>query len=216
MAKKSKDQAAAAAAELNAKLAASQQENKVENQIETVEDQARPVIKAEDVYSLSTEAIEAAIADGFIRWNGGTPESAGTRESSVTDVTITKDKSPTKKDEDQPYEKLEALTFEGMVLLSGGKAEPAVLRGDAKVDPRKAEERVKGAPDFFNYGLDLEVKRNLRKVLEQSISGPEKGIMKMAKVLFELKMAKSMDAAIAQARAQYEANLAAQAEPDTE
>src|SRR5262245_52560870 len=176
----------------------------------------RPVIKAESAYNLESAVIEQALADGWVRWSGGTPQVAGTRETAHTDVTISADKSPTKKEETQPYEKLEAITFEGMVLLAGGKAEPAVLRGDEKVDPRTAEERIKGVPDHFNYGLDLEVKRNLRKALETEISGPEKAILKMAKIMLDLKMAKNLDAAIATARKQYEEEMAEAAEGETE
>lgn len=176
----------------------------------------RAAVSAEAAYNLTSEAIEAGIAEGFIRWAGGTPTVPGTRKTALTDVTISKDKSPTKREETQPYEKLEAITFEGMVMLAGGKAEPAVLRGEEKVDPRTAEERIKGAADHFNYGLDLEVKRNLRKALETEISGPEKAILKMAKALFELKLAKNMDAAIAKARKQYEEEMAEQSADDSE
>lgn len=190
----------------------------VEVQIETVE--ARKVVIAEDAYNLTTDQIDAAIREGWIRWAGGIPRgekaTAGTRTTAVTDVTIKKDKSPTKRDETQPYEKLEAISPEGMVLLAGGKLEPAVLRGDEKVDPRTAEERIKGACDHYNYGLDLEVKRNLRKALENEISGPEKAIRKLAQALVDLKMAKNLEQAIVKARAQYEAELAEGGTDETE
>lgn len=150
----------------------------------TATESARGVIPATAVYNLSQEQIDAAIEAGEIR-QGTEP----------VDVTIKADSSPTKKDEKQPYEQLLALTWEGMVLLSGGKAEPQADRGDSKVDTRTETEKAKGAPDHFNYGLDLEVKRNLRRQLETEISGPAKVIERTAKLLFDQKMFPSLDAA---------------------
>lgn len=200
--------------------------NTTTTEAEVIEVVVRAAIKAEQVYNLSTDQIDAAIVEGWLRWSGGTPGErnadstwinavAGTRVTALTDVTISADKSPTKREEKLPYEKLEAVSFEGMVLLAGGKAEPAVLRGDAKLDPRSAEERIKGVPDHFNYGLDLDVKRNLRKALEGEISGPEKAIAQIAKGMLAAKMAKSLPAALAMARTQYEAFMAAEGSEET-
>lgn len=149
-----------------------------------VNDGTREVIPASTVYNLTDEAIQAAIDAGDIAASG-----------EAVDVTIKADSSPTKKDEKQPYSKLVAITWEGMVLLSGGKAEPAHPRGDSKVDQRTEAESAKGAPDHFNYGLDLEVKRMLRRQLEVEISGPAKVIEKTAKMLFDQKMFGSLDLA---------------------
>jgi hypothetical protein len=185
-----------------------------------VEVAVRPVVTAETAYGLSTDQIDAAIKAGYIRWAGGIPrgekKSEGSRESSVTPVTIKAGVSPTKQDETQSYEKLEAITDVGEVLLAGGKAEPAILRGDEKVDPRSPEERAKGSVDHFNYGLDLEVKRAIRKALENEISGPEKAIQRMAKVFLDLKLAKNLEQALAKARKQYEDEIAEQGETDTD
>lgn len=195
-----------------AELLNSEKETKMTEVVTTVEVEARKVVIAEDAYNLTTDQITAALAEGFIRWAGGIPRgdkaTVGTRTTAVTDVTISADKSPTKKAETQPYEKLEAISAEGMVLLSGGKLEPAVLRGDEKIDPRTAEDRIKGACDHYNYGLDLEVKRMLRKALENEISGPEKAIRKLAQAMVDLKMAKNFEQALVKARKQYEEELA--------
>ena len=194
-----------------------------EQKMETVQDvqvsESRAVVTAENAYNLTTEQIQQALAENMVRWAGGIPRgekaTPGTRETSITDVTISADKSPTKKAEAQPYEKLEAISPEGMVLLSGGKLEPAVLRGDEKIDPRSDADRIKGACDFFNYGLDLEVKRNLRKALETEISGPEKAIRKLAQALVDLKMAKNLEQALVKARKQYEEELASGGDDST-
>jgi hypothetical protein len=162
-------------------VADARKDTKMENTNEQI---ARDIIPATTVYNLSQDAIDAAINDGHIAVS---PD--------AVDVTIKADSSPTKRDEKQPYQQLVAITFEGMVLLSGGKAEPAAPRGDAKVDARTETEKSKGAPDHFNYGLDLEVKRNLRRQLETEISGPAKIIERTAKLLFDQKMFPSLDAA---------------------
>jgi hypothetical protein len=159
------------------------QEAKVANETE-VAATTRETIPATTVYNLTQEQIDGAIEAGWIE--------AG---SEAVDVTIKADSSPTKRDEKQPYDQLLAITWEGMVLLSGGKAERQAPRGEAKVDARTEEEKAKGAPDHFNYGLDLEVKRNLRRQLETEISGPAKVIERTAKLLFDQKMFPSLDAA---------------------
>lgn len=158
------------------------QDTKVENT--TTEQIERDVIPATTVYNLTQDQIDAAIEAGFI---GASPD--------AVDVTIKADSSPTKRDEKQPYAQLVAITWEGMVLLAGGKAEPQTPRGDAKVDTRTEAEASKGAPDHFNYGLDLEVKRMLRRQLETEISGPAKVIEKTAKLMFDAKMFGSLDLA---------------------
>ena len=151
--------------------------------VETAEVAGRAIVPAETVYNLSTEQIIAAIEAGDIQTGG------------VVDVTVKAGAVGNVKNEAQPYQQLQAITFAGMVLLSGGKEEPQTPRGDSKVDERTDAQRDKGAPDHFNYGLDLEVKRQLRKQLETEISGPSKIIERTAKLLFEQKMFASMDAA---------------------
>jgi len=173
-------------------------------------DVVREIISAETVYNLTTEQINDALAQGWVWWENGTPENPqGSREGSVTNVTLGADKSPTKLDEIQPYQKLLGITFEGMILLCGGKAEPAALRGDTKKpDLRTDAEKQAGVADHFNYGLDLEVKRPIRKALENSLAGPDKAIRKMAQALLDLKMARNMDHALEKARKQYEEEMA--------
>ncbi len=149
----------------------------------TVTESARATVPATTVYNLTQEQIDAAIEAGDIVQGG------------IVDVTIKAGAAGNAKDEAQPYEQLLGVTFDGMVLLSGGKQEPQTPRGDDKVDGRTDEQKAKGAPDHFNYGLDLEVKRTLRKQLETEISGPSKIIERTAKLLFEQKMFPSMDAA---------------------
>lgn len=169
-----------------------QKEKKMEtNETETATATGRAVIPATTAYNLTQEQIDNAIQEGWIVAN---PE--------PVDVTIKADSSPTKKDEVQPYMQLLGITWEGMVLLSGGKAEPQAPRGDDKVDSRSEAEKAKGAPDHFNYGLDLEVKRALRRGLEQEISGPAKVIERAAKALFDAKLFGSLEAARAHVKAQ--------------
>lgn len=162
-----------------------------ETKVETTTNEqiAREVIPATAAYNLTQDQIDSAIEQGWIVANPDPVE-----------VTISANVSPTKQDESQPYMQLLGLTYEGFVLLSGGKSEPQTPRGDEKVDPRTDEQKQKGAPDHFNYGLDLEVKRNLRRQLEQEISGPAKVIEKMAKMMFDTKMAGSMDEARAKVK----------------
>jgi hypothetical protein len=161
-----------------------------DEELETVEPDGRPIIPATVIYGLSEEVLEKALADGDLRHVG------------TVKLTITKKESGTGRDEVQPYEKMRALTFEGMVLLSGGKAEHSEPRGNTKEKDKRSEEgKRKGAPDHFNYGLDLEVKRELRRNLESEIAGPAKAIEKMAKAMVENKLAKSLPEAIAKVKA---------------
>lgn len=165
----------------------------------------RDLLTAESAYTLTTEQIEQGLADGWIRWAGGTFEDAGTRETAVTNVKIgdkTKkgEKGAKKYSALQPYEKLEAISDEGEVLLSGGKRENAILRSKEKDDKRSESEKQKGSRDHFNYGLDLEIKRMIRRDVESEIAGPEQAILRMAKIMFQKGKAKSLDAAIAKVR----------------
>jgi hypothetical protein len=211
MAKKQSVVTAAAESKINKTV---DQENPVSTETidQAAEVETREAIKAEDAYKITTEQIDLALSEGHVRWAGGIPrgekQTDGDRTTALTDVTITKDKSPTKKEEVIQYEKLEAISDVGQILLSGGKLEAAVLRGDEKVDPRTEQEKLKGACDHFNYGRDLNIKRELRKMLLKQIAGPEKAIKNMAKAFLELKMAKNMEQAMIKARKEYEAGLA--------
>lgn len=165
----------------------------------------RDVLTAEVAYKLETAQIEQAIADGWIRWAGGSFEEAGTRTTAITNVKIGDktqkgEKGSKKYSSIQPYEKLEAISDEGEVLLSGGKRENAVLRSKEKEDKRTEAEKQKGSRDHFNYGMDLEMKRIIRRDVEDDIAGPERAILSMAKIMFKKGKAKSLDAAIAKVR----------------
>lgn len=161
---------------------------------------------AETAYSLETEAIESALEAGHIRWAGSEPEKPGTRETALTEVKVKADAAKGRKAGSHSYQKLEALTLEGMVILAGGKLEPQALRGDtAKADTRSDADKKKGVPDHFNYGLDLEVKRAIRRKIEGKSVDPETAIKKMAALMVKLGIAKTENAALAMARAQYEA-----------
>lgn len=150
----------------------------------TTAEVSRNIIPATEVYNLTPDQISAALEAGDIA-EGGTVN-VTIKAGALAGLT---------KDEAQPYEQLLAVTFDGMVLLSGGKQEPQTPRGEDTKDSRTDAEKAKGAPDHFNYGLDLEVKRALRKDLETAISGPSKAIEKAATALFANKLFPSLDAA---------------------
>jgi len=149
----------------------------------------RGTYAATAVYNLSADAIAAAIAEKLIA-NVGT-----------TAVTISAKIAGTKIDQFVNYEKLIALTAEGQKLLAGGKMEPATDAPESGKDERTAEQKAKGACDHFNYGFDLEVKRDLRGKLAEMIEGPAKAIAKAAQVMLDNGMADTLDEAVAMVKA---------------
>lgn len=174
-------------------------------EVETVE----TFTTAETAYGLETAAIEAGIEAGHIRWFGGE------RGKSLKAVKVKADKEKGRTAGEWSYEKLEAVDLEGMVLLAGGKLEPQTSRGDKKAeDTRTKAQKAKGVPDHFNYGLDLEVKRAIRRKIEGKTIDPEKAIEKMAALLVKFGVAKTETAALVLARKQYAEAMAAGNEPD--
>ena len=140
--------------------------------VETVTESARAPKSAVAVYSLTEDVISAAIEAGHLRAVG------------LENVTIGKKVSPTGKDETQAYEKLQACDLEGMVILSGGKIEPATDKPEEPAkDERTDEQKKTGACDHFNYGQDLAIRQQLRGVLAGDIEGPSKVIAKTAEGL---------------------------------
>jgi len=104
----------------------------------------------------------------------------------IEEVTIKAKTSPTKKDEARQFDAFYALDAEGMLLLSGGKMEPATPppAGNEK-DTRTDAEKAYGACDHFNYGRLLNVRQVERGRLEASIEGPEKQIAKLVKAMID-------------------------------
>lgn len=186
MPKKTVKKTTAAVAETNNNV----QEVSVMSATATVEAAAkRAMVPATKAYELSAEQIAAAIEAGDIANVGS------------TDVTIKVDASKTGKDEVLPYEKLVALTLDGMVLLAGGKVEPATEAPTEGKDERTDAQKQKGACDHFNYGLDLDVKRYLRRILSNEIEGPAKIIAQTAQKLVDAGLFDSLDEAVADVKA---------------
>lgn len=105
-------------------------------------------------------------------------------------VTIRKQKSPTKRDEVQPFIAYFANTVAGAITLSGGKEEPSKDAPETGDDTRTPAEKQLGACDHFNYGFGLKSYQNpIRGMLEDLIAGPEKQIAKLVKQLVDGKMA---------------------------
>lgn len=148
---------------------------------------ARSVLAASAVYGVEAETLRQAIEAGFIR-----------PASDPAEVKIKKDTSPTGKDEVQPYAKLEAVTAEGMAILTGGKIEPATPAPKEGKDERTPEQKRDGACDHFNYGLDLQIRQTIRGKLATELEGPAKTIEKLAKALLENGWADTIEDARAQ------------------
>ena len=109
----------------------------------------------------------------------------------IEEVTIKAKTSPTKKDEARPFDAFYALDAEGMLLLSGGKMEPATPAPAEGKDERTEEQKAYGACDHFNYGRLLNVRQVERGRLEASIEGPEKSIAKLVKAMIDGGLAES-------------------------
>lgn len=129
------------------------------------------MLKASAVYGVSPEDLQAALDAGFIR------------AVKDAEVTIGAKSSPTGKDEAQPYAKLEAITVEGMAVLMGGKLNASTPAPAEGKDERTDDDKRSGAADHFNYGLDLNVRQQIRQKLGAELEGPAKTIKKAAEGL---------------------------------
>lgn len=155
---------------------------------ETAKGESRGHYAATLVYGLTAEAIAEAITAGQLS-DGG-----------KTDVTISAKVTKTR-DEFVTYDKLVALTFVGQALLAGGKEAPATAAPAEGKDERTEDQKAKGACDHFNYGFDLEVKRELRGKLAELIEGPAKAIAKAATTLLDQGVADTLEEAVAMVKA---------------
>jgi hypothetical protein len=158
-----------------------------------VTDMAREILKASAVYGIPADVLSAAI------------EGKHLRVVENVEVTIGAKSSPTGKDEAQPYAKLEALDAEGMAVLMGGKLEAATPAPTEGKDERTDDQKRSGAADHFNYGLDLNVRQQIRGKLATELEGPSKTIEKAAKALVEAGMHDTVDEARAAVIAQRKA-----------
>ena len=157
----------------------------------TVAEQEKPsraMVPATVAYKLSADLIAQGIEAGDLANLGS------------TDVTISAKVSPTGKDETLPYEKLIALTAQGAILLSGGKEVPASAKPETGDDNRTDADKASGMCDYFNYGRDLEVKRELRGKLADELEGPSKIIKAAAQKLVDAKLCETLDEAIAEVK----------------
>jgi hypothetical protein len=187
MAKKS---VAAKTTKPNSRLVTSQGEVVVSNTIETGETpkgESRGHYSASVVYGLTAEQLAQGIADGLIARVGET-------------AVVIRGKGNVK-DEFVTYDKHIALNNAGENFLCGGKQEVATEKPETGEDTRTDAEKAKGAADHFNYGFDLEVKRELRAKLAELIEGPAKAIAKSAQTLFEQGVAETLDDAVAMVKA---------------
>jgi hypothetical protein len=187
MAKKS---VAAKTTKPNSRLVTSQGEVVVSNSTETVETpkgESRGHYAESVVYGLSQDQIDAAIAAESIRSVGNT-------------AVVIRGKGNVK-DEFVTYDKLIALNFDGAKLLCGGKEVVATDKPETGEDTRSDAEKLKGAADHFNYGFDLEVKRELRAKLAELIEGPAKAIAKAAQTMLDQGVAETIEDAVAMVKA---------------
>jgi len=116
--------------------------------------------------------IEAGIAAGIIVEEAATVEVSA--KASPIGVAIS-----------GPYRRFQPLTLEAMVILAGGKVEPATERPKDGPDNRTDADKAKGACDYFDYGYDLDVRADVRAALLASQEGPEKAIAKAVKGMVE-------------------------------
>jgi hypothetical protein len=161
------------------------EQNESETEPKGPQGEKREMIPATKAYGLTADQIAAAIEAGEIANVGS------------TDVTIRAKSSPTKKDEVLPYEKLVALNFDGMLLLSGGKMEPKTDAPETGKDERSDDQKLKGAADHFNYGRNLDVNREVSRLLSEQIEGPAKIIKAAAERMVAAGMFTNVDEATA-------------------
>jgi len=163
----------------------------VSNTIETTETpkgESRGHYSAETVYGLSSDQLAAAVAAGALQPTGD-PTAVVIRGKGNT------------RDEFVTYQKFVAVNFDGAKLLCGGKEVAATEKPETGDDTRSDAEKAKGAADHFNYGFDLEVKRELRAKLAELIEGPAKAIAKAAQTMLDQGVAETLDDAVAMVKA---------------
>jgi len=185
-----KKQTAVKPAKLNSQLVTSAGEVVSNTQIETGETpkgESRGHYAESVVYGLSQDQIDAAIAAESIKSVGNT-------------AVVIRGKGNVK-DEFVTYDKLVALNFDGAKLLCGGKEVVATEKPENGEDTRSDAEKLKGAADHFNYGFDLEVKRELRAKLAELIEGPAKAIAKAAQTMLDQGVAETIEDAVAMVKA---------------
>jgi hypothetical protein len=145
------------------------------------------------------DAIKSAVTNGDIR-------------EEAAEVTVSAKASPDGKEHKRGYTALRPQTFNGMLVLAGGKVEPATPKPEGK-DDRTAEQKQAGACEYFADAYDLEVRAKIRAQIIASLDGPDKAIAKAVASLTTLVEAGYMtqadfDAQIAKIRANAEATRA--------
>ncbi len=154
---------------------------------ETPKGESRGHYPATVVYGLTEDQLGNAVTNGILQLVGET-------------AVVIRGKG-TVKDEFVTYEKFIAANFEGQKLLSGGKEVIATSAPAKGEDTRSEADKAKGATDHYNYGFDLEVKRELRAKLAELIEGPAKAIAKAAQTMLDQGVAETLDDAIAMVKA---------------
>lgn len=96
----------------------------------------------------------------------------------------------------QPYEKLFAITYEGVMFLVRNKVESATAKPSGRDDDRTEYQKAPGLVDHFNYGHDLEIKRPIREEIEAQTAGPDKTILAAANRLVKGKLATDLTEAL--------------------
>ena len=163
----------------------------VSNTIETTETpkgESRGHYSAETVYGLTADQLGNAVTNGWLQPTGD-PTAVVIRGKGNT------------KDEFVTYQKFIAVNFDGAKLLCGGKELIATEKPETGEDTRTDAEKAKGAADHFNYGFDLEVKRELRAKLAELIEGPAKAIAKAAQTMLDQGVAETIEDAVAMVKA---------------
>lgn len=78
-----------------------------------------------------------------------------------------------------------AQNAKGMAALCNGKIAPATAKPETGKDERTDEQKAVGACDYFNYGVDLEIRQASRQGIMAKLESPEKAIEKMVKALVD-------------------------------
>lgn len=154
---------------------------------ETPKGESRGHYAASVVYGLTADQLAQGITDGLIAQVGET-------------AVVIRGKGNTK-DEFVTYDKHIALNDKGEAFLCGGKTAVATPAPEKGEDTRTDADKAKGSADHFNYGFDLEVKRELRAKLAELIEGPAKAIAKSAQTLFDQGVAETLEDAVAMVKA---------------
>lgn len=130
---------------------------------------------------MNMEAIAKAIADGDVI---AYPEAKIKIDAKTLKAQGLVSPDGLDKDAFKSYTGYEAQNARGMVALVG-KIEPKKTKPAEGDDTRTDVEKESGACDYFNYGLDLELRAKVRAQLLSELEGPEKAITKGVKSLVE-------------------------------